>query len=257
MPRLVGETGGKNFVVAHPSADVASLAIDLVRGAFEYQGQKCSAASRAYIPASMWPALRAAMGDILAQIAPGDVADPSVFMGAVISEAAFARIEHAIRHAVAGGATIAYGGTCDRTTGWFVEPTVLVTGDPHSSTMTRELFGPVLTVFVYPDHAFDDTLALVDDTSPYGLTGSIYASDDAAIAAASTRLRYAAGNLYINDKPTGAVVWQQPFGGSRASGTNDKAGSLLNLARWTSPRNTKRRSGRSTDWRYPHMAATV
>jgi 1-pyrroline-5-carboxylate dehydrogenase len=255
MPRIVGETGGKNFVIAHPSADVASLAIDLVRGAFEYQGQKCSAASRAYIPASLWPALRTAMSDILQQIAPGNVAEPATFMGAVISESAFERIEHAIGRAVADGATIAYGGACDRATGWFVEPTILVTGDPRSSTMTRELFGPVLTVFVYPDHAFEETLALVDDTSPYGLTGSIYASDDAVIAAAAKRLRYAAGNLYINDKPTGAVVWQQPFGGSRASGTNDKAGSLLNLARWTSPRNTKRRSGRSTDWRYPHMAA--
>jgi 1-pyrroline-5-carboxylate dehydrogenase len=255
MPRIVGETGGKNFVVAHPSADVASLAIDLVRGAFEYQGQKCSAASRAYIPASLWPALRSAMVDILAQIVPGDVADPATFMGAVISEAAFDRIERAIRGAVADGATIAYGGTCDRTRGWFIEPTILVTENPRSATMTRELFGPVLTVFVYADDAFDETLALIDDTSPYGLTGSIYASDDAVIAAAAMRLRYAAGNLYINDKPTGAVVWQQPFGGSRASGTNDKAGSLLNLARWTSPRNTKRRSGRSTDWRYPHMAA--
>jgi 1-pyrroline-5-carboxylate dehydrogenase len=254
MPRIVGETGGKNFVIAHPSADVASLAIDLVRGAFEYQGQKCSAASRAYIPASIWPALRTAMIDILTEIAPGDVTDPATFMGAVISEAAFDRIEHAIGRAVADGATLAYGGTCDRTTGWFVEPTMLVTDDPRSATMTRELFGPVLTVFVYADQAFDETLALVDETSPYGLTGSIYASDEAAITAASMRLRYAAGNLYINDKPTGAVVWQQPFGGSRASGTNDKAGSLLNLSRWISPRNTKRRAGRSTDWRYPHMA---
>jgi 1-pyrroline-5-carboxylate dehydrogenase len=254
-PRVVGETGGKNFVIAHPSADVASLAIDLVRGAFEYQGQKCSAASRAYIPASLWPALYRAMGDILAQITPGDVADPSTFMGAVISETAFKRIEGAIHGAIDEGATLAFGGRCDRTTGWFVEPTVIVTNDPHSLTMTRELFGPVLTVYIYPDGDFEPTLALVDATSPYGLTGSIYASDEAAIATASLRLRYAAGNLYINDKPTGAVVWQQPFGGSRASGTNDKAGSLLNLARWTSPRNTKRRSGRSIDWRYPHMAA--
>jgi 1-pyrroline-5-carboxylate dehydrogenase len=255
MPRIVGETGGKNFVIAHPSADVASLAVDLVRGAFEYQGQKCSAASRAYIPASLWPALRDAMVDILQQIVPGNVADPATFMGAVISEASFERIENAIDGAVADGATVAFGGTCDRSTGWFVEPTILVTLNPRSSTMTRELFGPVLTVFIYADEAFDETLTLVDDTSPYGLTGSIYASDETVIAAASMRLRYAAGNLYINDKPTGAVVWQQPFGGSRASGTNDKAGSLLNLARWISPRNTKRRAGRSTDWRYPHMAA--
>jgi 1-pyrroline-5-carboxylate dehydrogenase len=253
MPRVVGETGGKNFVVAHPSANVSSLAIDLVRGAFEYQGQKCSAASRAYIPASLWPALRTQMCDILREIVPGDVADPATFLGAVISANAFDRITNAIAAAVADGATIVAGGHGDRSRGWFVEPTILTTEDPRSATMCRELFGPVLTVFVYPDGAFTETLDLIDETSPYGLTGSIYATDEDAIAVASRRLRYAAGNLYINDKPTGAVVWQQPFGGSRASGTNDKAGSLFNLTRWVSPRTIKRRSSPSTDWRYPHM----
>lgn len=254
MPRVVGETGGKNFVIAHPSANVDALAIDLVRAAFEYQGQKCSAASRAYIPASMWPALRASLCGILEEIVPGDVADPATFMGAVISEAAFVRLEGAIASAVADGAELVYGGRCDRSNGWFVQPTILETGAPRSATMTRELFGPVLTVFVYADDAFGETLDLVDQTSEYGLTGSIYSTDEGAIIEASTRLRYAAGNFYINDKPTGAVVWQQPFGGSRASGTNDKAGSLLNLTRWISPHNTKRNTIASTDWRYPHMS---
>jgi 1-pyrroline-5-carboxylate dehydrogenase len=252
-PRIVGETGGKNFVLAHPSADIDALAIDLIRGAFEYQGQKCSAASRAYVPASLWPRLRHALFDIASNIVPGNVADPATFMGAVISENAFVRLRDALAGALAAGAQLVCGGASDPTRGWFVAPTILQTTDPRSPTMTEELFGPILSVYVYDDGAFDTVLDLIDTTSIYALTGAIYARDEAAIARASARLRYAAGNLYINDKPTGAVVWQQPFGGGRASGTNDKAGSLLNLARWVSPRSIKRNFAVAIDWRYPHM----
>ncbi len=252
-PRLVGETGGKDFVVAHPSAGVDALVLGLGRGAFEYQGQKCSAASRAYIPASRWPAVRDGLGDLARALPMGDPADFSNFLGAVISADAYARHVEAVRRAVASGAELLVGGDADDSVGWFVPPTVLVTEDPRSDTMVRELFGPVLTVFVYPDAEWSRTLELVDETSPYALTGSVFGDDRAAIGEALHALRGAAGNFYVNDKPTGAVVGQQPFGGSRASGTNDKAGSILNLIRWVSPRTIKETFVPPTDWRYPHL----
>ncbi|MGH8905862.1 MAG: L-glutamate gamma-semialdehyde dehydrogenase [Egibacteraceae bacterium] len=254
-PRIVGESGGKDFVLAHPSADPAPLVVALGRGAFEYQGQKCSAPSRAYLPRSLWPRLRDPLGDLARAIPVGDVADLRMFMGAVIDRAAFQRLASAVAQARAQGARVLAGGGTDDREGWFVEPTVLVTDDPASDTMTRELFGPVLTVFVYDDQDWDQVVDLVDRTSPYALTGAVFAQDRRAIAQASDRLRHAAGNLYINDKPTGAVVGQQPFGGARASGTNDKAGSPLNLLRWTSPRVIKETFLPPTDWRYPHMGA--
>jgi 1-pyrroline-5-carboxylate dehydrogenase len=252
-PRIVGESGGKNFVVAHPSADPAALVVALGRGAFEYQGQKCSAASRAYVPRSIWARLREEIADLARAIPMGDVADLRVFMGAVIDGTAYARLTSAVAQARSNGAQVLAGGGGDDRDGWFVEPTVLVTDDPGSDTMTRELFGPVLSVFVYDDTHWDQILDLVDRTSPYALTGAIFADDRTALLEASDRLRHAAGNLYLNDKPTGAVVGQQPFGGARASGTNDKAGSSLNLLRWTSPRVIKETFNPSTDWRYPHM----
>ncbi|HUH08704.1 MAG TPA: L-glutamate gamma-semialdehyde dehydrogenase [Egibacteraceae bacterium] len=252
-PRLVGETGGKDFVLAHPSADIDALAVALGRGAFEYQGQKCSAASRAYIPTSIWPALRDRLGDIVTSVTMGDVADLSTFMGALIDESAFRRNVSAIASARDAGAEVVVGGGSDDSVGWFVEPTVLLTDDPRSDTMVREIFGPVLSVFVYEDARFSDTCGLVDQTSPYALTGAIFAADRHAVVEATERLRGAAGNFYINDKPTGAVVGQQPFGGARASGTNDKAGSVLNLLRWVSPRLIKETFAPPVDWRYPHM----
>ena len=252
-PRIVGETGGKDFVVAHPSADVDALVVGMGRGAFEYQGQKCSAASRAYVPRSLWPAVREGIADLATSIPMGDVADLSTFMGAVIDGRAFARLRDAIATARDAGAEVLVGGGCDDAEGWFVEPTVLVTEDPRSDTMVRELFGPVLTVFVYDDADWEPTLDLVDTTSPYALTGSVFASERQAVVEATRRLRHAAGNFYVNDKPTGAVVGQQPFGGSRASGTNDKAGSPLNLLRWVSPRVVKETFVPPRDWRYPHM----
>ena len=252
-PRIVGESGGKNFVVAHASADIDALVVALGRGAFEYQGQKCSAASRAYIPRSRWPVVRDGIAGLARSIPMGDVADLGTFMGAVIDQAAFERITGAVRRAARGGAEVLAGGGSDDREGWFIEPTVLVTDDPGSETMTRELFGPVLTVLVYDDADWERTLAVIDQTSPYALTGAVFADDRAAIQQASERLRYAAGNFYINDKPTGAVVGQQPFGGARASGTNDKAGSMLNLARWVSPRVIKETFVPPTSWRYPHM----
>jgi 1-pyrroline-5-carboxylate dehydrogenase len=252
-PRLVGETGGKNFVLAHASADVEALAVGLARGAFEYQGQKCSAASRAYIPRSLWPRVRAALGDIAAAMPMGDVADPRIFLGAVINRAAFDRLTGAIAAARARGDEIVSGGTTRDSAGWFVEPTVIRTEDPHSDGMTRELFGPILTVFVYDDADWERTLELVGTSTPYALTGAVFATEPKIVAAATTQLRSAAGNFYINDKPTGAVVGQQPFGGSRASGTNDKAGSMLNLLRWTSPRTIKEQHVPIREWRYPHQ----
>ncbi len=253
-PRLVGETGGKDFVFAHASADIQALAVALVRGAFEYQGQKCSAASRAYIPASIWPKLKSAMLDMLAEIKMGDVRDFTNFMGAVIDKAAFDRIKSYIDYAKASPeAEIIFGGTCDDSEGYFVQPTVILTTNPHFKTMQEEIFGPVLTVYVYEDKDFEETLRLCDTTSPYGLTGSIFAQDRYAIVKAEKALRHAAGNFYINDKPTGAVVGQQPFGGARASGTNDKAGSKLNLLRWVSPRTIKETFNPPVDYRYPHM----
>jgi 1-pyrroline-5-carboxylate dehydrogenase len=255
-PRLVGETGGKDFVVAHPSADAKALAVALVRGAYEYQGQKCSAASRAYIPRSLWPAVKREMLEMIGSIRMGDVADFTNFMGAVIDAKAYTKLSGYLKAAKRDdNATIHAGGGFDDAEGWFIEPTVIETGDPGHKLLCEELFGPVLTVYVYPDRKWSDTLALVDQTSPYALTGAVFAQDRAALVEASRVLVNAAGNFYLNDKPTGAVVGQQPFGGARASGTNDKAGSLLNLLRWVSPRSIKETFSPPTDYRYPFMGA--
>lgn len=253
-PRLVGETGGKDFIVAHSSADPDALAVAMVRGAFEYQGQKCSAASRAYVPASMWPAVRDRVQAMLAEIRMGDVADFRNFLGAVIDGKAFEKIREYLDAARADAAVrIVAGGKAEGAEGYFIEPTVLETADPRYRTMCEEIFGPVLTVHPYPDHAWRDTLALVDATSPYALTGAVFAQDRSALRDADQALRQAAGNYYVNDKPTGAVVGQQPFGGARASGTNDKAGSILNLLRWVSPRTVKETFAPPHQYRYPFM----
>ncbi len=253
-PRIVGETGGKDFVIAHASADVEALSVALVRGAFEYQGQKCSAASRAYVPRSLWPQLWERMRGDLAKATMGSVEDLSRFMAAVIDRRAFDNITGFIEHARGDDSCeIIHGGDADPTRGWFIEPTVVLTTDPHSRTMEEEIFGPVLTVYLYDDDAWTETLALVDGTSPYALTGAVFARDRAAVNQASEALRDAAGNFYVNDKPTGAVVGQQPFGGARASGTNDKAGSMLNLLRWVSPRTIKESFDPTTELSYPHM----
>ena len=255
-PRIVGETGGKDFVVAHPSADIPVLATALVRGAFEYQGQKCSAASRAYVPESIWPSLKELLGDQLATVRTGDVRDFGNFMGAVIDRRAFDTITGYIEHARRDpSCEIVFGGGHDDSVGYFVQPTLIRTTDPNYRSMHEEIFGPVLSVYVYPDAEFSETLRLCDATSPYALTGSIFARDREAIVEATATLRDAAGNFYINDKPTGAVVGQQPFGGGRASGTNDKAGSFLNLLRWVSPRTIKETFDPPTDYRYPYMEA--
>jgi 1-pyrroline-5-carboxylate dehydrogenase len=253
FPRVVGESGGKDFVVAHPSALVDELVVALGRGAFEYQGQKCSAASRAYIPRSLWDDVRDGIADLATAIPTGDVADPSVFFGAVIDRRAFERHTDAIAAATDTGAKVLVGGGTDDSDGWFVEPTVLVTDDPRSTTMATELFGPILTVFVYDDDQWDEVLEMVDTTSPYALTGSVFAQDRDAVHEAMATLRDAAGNFYVNDKPTGSVVGQQPFGGARMSGTNDKAGSIFNLQRWVSPRSIKETFAPPTDWGYPHL----
>ena len=254
-PRLVGETGGKDFVVAHRSADPEALLVGLLRGAFEYQGQKCSAASRAYVPRAMWEELRGPLAAATESLAVGDPADLRTFMGAVIDEKAFRTHEAAI-----GGArddpalTLVAGGECDAAEGWFVRPTIFETADPRHDLMERELFGPILTVHPYDGgDDWETVLRTVDGTSPYGLTGAVFATDRSAIDTSMRVLRNAAGNFYINDKPTGAVVGQQPFGGSRASGTNDKAGSAFNLLRWVSPRAIKETFVPATDWRYPHQ----
>jgi len=252
-PRIVGETGGKDFVVAHASADPAAVATNLVRGAFEYQGQKCSAASRAYLPASLWPEIGDRLEADVASIRMGDPTDLSNFMGAVIDARAFAKHREAIAEARAAGAEIVVGGRTDDSTGWFVEPTVIRTDDPGFRLLREELFGPILTVHVYDDRRYAETLELVDRTGPYGLTGAVFARDRAAIVQAHEALRHAAGNFYVNDKPTGAVVGQQPFGGARASGTNDKAGSRWNLIRWLSPRSIKETFVPATDYRYPFL----
>jgi 1-pyrroline-5-carboxylate dehydrogenase len=254
-PRLVGETGGKDFVIAHPSADLASLGATLIRGAFEYQGQKCSAASRAYIPESLWNRTR---DDFIAQVESltmGDVAsDLSLFMGAVIDGRAFAKHAAALGRARSTPSIdILTGGQADDSEGFFVKPTVLASSDPTDEIFTTEYFGPILAVHVYPDDAYEQTLTQAADVAPYALTGSILATDRQAIAQATEALRYSAGNFYINDKPTGAVVGQQPFGGARASGTDDKAGSVFNLVRWVSARAIKELFAPPADHRYPHM----
>ena len=253
-PRLVGETGGKDFVLAHASADVDALCVALVRGAFEYQGQKCSAASRAYIPKSLWPRVKRRMLELMDTITMGDVADFSNFMGAVIDQKAFKKISGYLRQAEKDdGVTILSGGGADDSEGWFIQPTLVEATDPSYRMMCEEVFGPVLTVHVYPDRKWTDTLALVDSTSPYALTGSVFAQDRGAVEEARVALMHAAGNFYVNDKPTGAVVGQQPFGGARASGTDDKAGSILNLMRWVSPRSIKETFEPPVDYRYPFM----
>ncbi|HEY8479621.1 MAG TPA: L-glutamate gamma-semialdehyde dehydrogenase [Spirillospora sp.] len=254
-PRLVGETGGKDFIVAHPSADPDILTTALIRGAFEYQGQKCSAASRAYIPRSLWDGgLRDRLAADVDALTMGDVTDLTNFMGAVIDERAFAKNKAAIDRAHDDPAIdVIAGGTYDDTTGYFVRPTVLVCADPADDAFRTEYFGPILAVHVYDDDQYDHMLAQMESIADYALTGAIIANDRVAAARTAHTLRYAAGNLYINDKPTGAVVGQQPFGGARASGTNDKAGSILNLLRWTSPRSIKETFVPPTDYRYPHM----
>ena len=253
-PRLVGETGGKDFVFADPTADVESLVIALIRGAFEYQGQKCSAASRAYIPASMWEEVKERLAAEMSDIKMGDVCDFRNFMGAVIDAASFANLKGAIEGAKASpDAEVVIGGECDDSTGYFVQPTVIQAKTPRYATMCTELFGPVLTVYVYADEEVEEALELCATGSEYALTGAIFAQDRLALDHGIDVLRFAAGNFYINDKPTGAVVGQQPFGGSRASGTNDKAGSILNLIRWVSPRTIKETFVPPTDWRYPFL----
>ncbi|OFW25141.1 MAG: 1-pyrroline-5-carboxylate dehydrogenase [Acidobacteria bacterium RIFCSPLOWO2_02_FULL_65_29] len=253
-PRIVGETGGKDFVLAHPSADPAALAVAIVRGGYEFQGQKCSAASRAYIPQSLWKDVRDRIVAMIDDIRVGDVRDFRNFMGAVIDERAFEKISRYIDSAL-NGASIVAGGVCDGSRGYFIQPTLVVTTDPAHVLMREEIFGPVVTAFVYDDDAWSKTLTLVDSTSPYALTGAIFAQDRRAVLEAASALRYAAGNFYINDKPTGAVVGQQPFGGARGSGTNDKAGSKLNLARWVSARTVKENFSPPRDYRYPFMDA--
>lgn len=254
-PKIVGETGGKDFVVAHKSADPKALATALVRGAFEYQGQKCSAASRAYIPDNLWPEVKAYMLRDLATIKVGQVEDFTNFMGAVIDEASFDKLAGYIDNAKNDeNVEVVFGGTYDKSKGYFIQPTVLLAKDPKYVTMCEELFGPVLSVYVYAAEQWTETLALVDQTSPYALTGAVFARDRFAIEEANVALTNAAGNYYINDKPTGAVVGQQPFGGGRASGTNDKSGSYLNLLRWVSPRTIKENFNPPTDYRYPFMA---
>jgi 1-pyrroline-5-carboxylate dehydrogenase len=252
-PRLVGETGGKDFVLAHASADPLALEVALVRGAFEYQGQKCSAASRAYVPRGLWEGgLRDAVAARTESLTYGDVTDLSVFGGAVIDDRAYSRLSGVLDRATDDPAlTVVAGGTHDDSEGWFVRPTVIETTDPRHDVMTTEYFGPVLGVYVYDD--WDSVLPLVDSSSPYALTGAVFAQDAYALAEAERALRFTAGNFYLNDKPTGAVVGQQPFGGARASGTNDKAGSVLNLLRWTSPRVLKATLAPPHDHRYPHM----
>jgi 1-pyrroline-5-carboxylate dehydrogenase len=255
-PRIVGETGGKDFIVAHPTADVEELATAIVRGSFEYQGQKCSAASRVYAPSNLWPELRERLVEQVGELKIGDVSDFSNFMGAVIDASSFKTQKEAIEEAKSHAKTkVVVGGGVDDSEGYFVEPTVIETEDPGFRLLRDELFGPVVTTYVYPERKWDETLELVDKTAPYALTGAIFSDDRLALVDAGEKLRYAAGNLYLNDKPTGAVVAQQPFGGSRASGTNDKAGSMWNLIRWVSPRTIKETFLPPTDYRYPFLGS--
>ena len=253
-PKIVGETGGKDFIFAHNSADTLALATAIVRGAFEYQGQKCSAASRAYIPKSKRDDTLRSVLKMIAEIRMGDVTDPDNFVNAVIDEPSYDRIMTYIDMAARSkNAKIIAGGHGDKSKGFFIEPTLIVTDDPHFVTMEEEIFGPVMTIYVYDDEKYEETLKICDETSPYGLTGSIFSNDKYAMITACRALRFAAGNFYINDKPTGAMVGQQPFGGARASGTNDKAGSHLNLTRWISPRTIKETLIPAADFRYPYM----
>ena len=253
-PRIVGETGGKDFVVAHPDCDRQGLLVALLRGAFEYQGQKCSAASRAYIPQSVWNAISEDLLTEIGKIKMGDARDFTNFMTAVIDKRSFDKITGYIDRAAARDTCdIVCGGGYDGSTGYFIEPTIIVTSDPNSESMIEEIFGPVLTVYLYDDEDFDNVLKICDEASPYALTGSIFSSNEENIQKAFNALRFTAGNFYINDKPTGAVVAQQPFGGARASGTNDKAGGPLNLLRWISPRSVKRTLDTPQDWTYSFM----
>lgn len=253
-PRIVGETGGKDFVFVHPSATPLEVAVGIIRGAFEYQGQKCSAASRAYIPKSLWKEIKDLLIQMAAEIKVGDVSEVSNFMNAVIDEAAFNSIMTYIEEAKHSTvAKIITGGNGDKSLGYFIQPTIIETTDPNYRTMHEEIFGPVMTIYVYDDVDLDKALDLCDQTSPYGLTGAIFSKDRVAASNACEKLRFAAGNFYINDKPTGAMVGYQPFGGARGSGTNDKAGGYLNLLRWTSPRTIKETFAPATDFKYPFM----
>jgi 1-pyrroline-5-carboxylate dehydrogenase len=254
-PRMVGETGGKDFILAHPSADPEALATAIVRGGYEYQGQKCSAASRLYLPESLWKGgLRERVLSMIGQIRVGDVADFTNFMGAVIDDKSHRNIAGYVQAAKDSSTMkILAGGELDDREGWFVPPTLVESQDPKSKLMSEEIFGPVVTAYVYPDGKWKETMQLVDETSPYALTGAVFSRERGPIEDARTTLRHAAGNFYINDKPTGAVVGQQPFGGARASGTNDKAGSLWNLIRWVSPRTIKETFVPPTDFRYPFL----
>ncbi|HMF87041.1 MAG TPA: L-glutamate gamma-semialdehyde dehydrogenase, partial [Gemmatimonadaceae bacterium] len=252
-PRIVGETGGKDFIVAHQSADPVALSVAIARGGFEYQGQKCSAASRVYIPESIWPEVRDRTVAIMKDIRVGDITDFRNFMGAVIDKKAFTKISEYLEHG-RKNANVVAGGVARGEDGFFIEPTLIETKDPAYRLLCEEIFGPVVTVHVYPDSKWEETLRIVDQTSPYALTGAVFSRDRQAVREAALILRNAAGNFYINDKPTGAVVGQQPFGGARGSGTNDKAGSKLNLVRWISPRAVKETFSPATDYRYPFMA---
>ncbi len=253
-PRIVGETGGKDFVFAHKSADAKEVAVAIVRAAYEYQGQKCSAASRAYLPKSLWPAIKEHIGEMLAEIKMGDVTDFSNFVNAVIDEASFDNTMKYIEDAKASkDAEIVFGGNGDKSKGYFIEPTVIEAKDPHYVSMEEEIFAPVMTVYIYEDDKYEETLELCDNTSEYALTGAIFARDREALLLGKDKLTYAAGNFYLNDKPTGSVVGQQPFGGARASGTNDKAGSYLNLVRWVNTRSIKEGLVPPTDYKYPFL----
>jgi 1-pyrroline-5-carboxylate dehydrogenase len=253
-PRIVGETGGKDFIVAHPSADAEAVATAIVRGSFEYQGQKCSAASRIFAPSNLWPEIRERVVEEVRSIKMGDVSDFRNFMGAVIDKKAFTKIGEYLEHGHKN-ASVLSGGVARGEDGYFIEPTLIETRDPGYRLLCEEIFGPVVTAHVYPDAKWEQTLKIVDETSPYALTGAVFSRDRQAVRQAALALRNAAGNFYVNDKPTGAVVGQQPFGGARGSGTNDKAGSKLNLVRWISPRNIKETFSPALDYRYPFMEA--
>ena len=253
-PRIVGETGGKDFILAHSSSNADEVVTGLIRGAFEFQGQKCSAASRAYLPSSLWPEIKAQLIAQVNELKVGSPEDFGNFVSAVIDERSFDKINGYLKHLnESDEVEVIAGGTADKTTGYYVQPTIAVTSNPHSRTMVEEIFGPVLTIFIYEDSEFEKTMDLVDSTSEYALTGAVFAKDRLIIDLATKRLEHAAGNFYINDKPTGAAVGQQPFGGARGSGTNDKAGSILNLWRWTSARTIKETFVPPTNYRYPFM----